>query len=140
MKDSGHAAVEMAMAAGVLLLPVALVVSAFGPWSERRVIADSVAAEAARAAVLQLDTDRGADVVNRAMANYSLDQGTVRLGWCGAQPSVGFAGGCSMDRGSVVEAALELWTPLIQTPWGGVGGLWVKGYHSEPVDLYRSLD
>ena len=91
MTEEGHAAVEFAMAVAVLMLPVILMVTAFGPWSERRVFAESAAAEAARAAVLSLDTAAG------------------------------------------------VWAPLFVTPWGPVGGVWVSGDHSEPVDLYRSL-
>ena len=75
--DRGHAAVEFAMAVAVLMLPVALVVTAFGPWSERRVFAESAAAEAARAAVLALDVSSGSDVVSRA---------TAGLAWLGKGP------------------------------------------------------
>jgi hypothetical protein len=50
MNDRGHAAVELGLAVGLLLLPVALVVLGFGPWSERRVFAEAASAEAARAA------------------------------------------------------------------------------------------
>lgn len=141
MRDRGHAAVELAMAVGVLLLPVALVVTAFGPWSERRVLAESAAAEAARIAVLRLDHQAGADAVQRAVANHGLDPSGVRLGWCGAEPAAltAPAGACPMARGTWVEATVEVWAPLVETPWGGVGGLWVTGSHSEPVDLYRSL-
>ncbi len=63
MRESGHAAIELALAVGVLLLPVALVVTGFEPWSERRVAADAIAAEAARAAVLELSIDAGAATV-----------------------------------------------------------------------------
>ena len=141
MNDRGHAAVELAMAVGVLLFPVALVVTAFGPWSERRVLAESSAAEAARMAVLQLDHEAGAEVVARAGSEYGLDQSSLRLGWCGAAPASlpAGAGTCPMVRGGVVQATVQVWAPLIVTPWGEVGGLWVTASHSEPVDLYRSL-
>ncbi len=139
--DRGHAAVEFAMAVAVLMLPVALVVTAFGPWSERRVFAESAAAEAARAAVLALDVSSGSDVVSRATAGFGLDQTLVRLGWCGSVPGSlpGGAGVCPMGRGSAVSVELEVWAPLFVTPWGAVGGLWVTAQHVEPVDLYRSL-
>ena len=139
--DRGHAAVELAMAIAVLMLPVALVVTAFGPWSERRVFAESVAAEAARAAVLALDERPGSDVVARAATGFGLDQSLVRLGWCGISPAPlpGGAGSCFMGRGASVSVAVEVWTPLLATPWGPVGGLWVRAEHVEPVDLYRSF-
>lgn len=141
MIDRGHAAVELGLAVGVLLLPAALAVLAFGPWSERRVFAEAAAAEAARAAVIELDTSAGTQVVIEMTANQGLSNDLVRLDWCGA---VDFGSGavpdrCSFDRGSVVTAEVQVWVPLIATPWGDVGGLWVGASHSEPVDLYRSL-
>lgn len=139
MRDRGHAAVELALAAGVLLLPVALAVLSFGPWSERRVTAEAMAAEAARAVVLELDHAAGAGVVSAATDAAGLDTGSVRVGWCGATPATIPAGACPLTRGSAVSATVEVWTPLVDTPWGHVGGLWVSASHSEPIDLYRSL-
>lgn len=139
MRDRGHAAVELALAAGVLLLPVALAVLSFGPWSERRVAAEAMAAEAARAVVLELDHTAGAQVVSAATDAAELDPGLVRVGWCGAPPATTPTGACPLTRGSAVSATVEVWTPLVDTPWGPVGGLWVSASHSEPIDLYRSL-
>jgi hypothetical protein len=132
MDDRGHAAVELGLAVGLLLLPVAIAVLAFGPWSERRVLAEAAAAEAARAAVIYLDVSPGASVVYEMAANHGLGPDLVRLKWCGGT-------GCSFDRGSTIGARVEVWVPLVATPWGEVGGLWVGASHSEPVDLYRSL-
>lgn len=141
MRDRGQAAVELALAVATLVLPVALVVAAFGPLAERRVLAEAAAAEAARAAVLTLDLSAGAEVAARAVQAHGLDLSLGRLGWCGAEPTSlsQASGGCPLGRGAVVEATVEVWAPLIQTPWGDVGGLWVRGRHAEPVDLYRSL-
>lgn len=140
MSDRGHAAVELSLAVGLFLLPVALAVLAFGPWSERRVFAEAAAAEAARAAVVHLDTASGALVVSDMAANHGLGQDLVRLGWCGAPPAdVASPGDCSFERGAEVTAEVTVWVPLVTTPWGEVGGLWAGAAHSEPVDLYRSL-
>ncbi len=140
MSDRGHAAVELGLAVGVLLLPVALAVLAFGPWSERRVFAEAAAAEAARAAVIELSTAPGSVVVSEMAANHGLGEGLVRLGWCGAAPTeLSDATGCSFERGTEVTAEVQVWVPLVATPWGEVGGLWVGAIHSEPIDLYRSL-
>lgn len=134
MTDRGHAAVELGLAVGLLLLPVALAVLAFGPWSERRVFAEAAAAEAARAAVIHLDTSAGDQVVVDMAANHGLAPDLVRHSWCGDAPET-----CSFDRGSQVTAEVQVWVPLFATPWGEIGGLWVGATHSEPVDLYRSL-
>ncbi len=141
MTDRGHAAVELALAVGVLLLPVALVITAFGPWSEQRVEAKAMAAEGARAAVLQLDLAAGQAQISADTESLGIDRSHVRVGWCGASPSAmdAPAGSCSLTRGSVVSLTIEVWTPLVTTPWGPVGGLWVTADHTEPIDLYRSL-
>lgn len=140
MTDTGHAAVELALATAVLLLPVALVVAAFGPWSERRVAAEAIAAEAARAVVLDLDMAAGAQSIETQAEHMGVDIDLLRVGWCDAIPSDTWSGSCLLTRGSVVSVTVQMWTPLVSTPWGPVGGLWVSGNHSEPVDLYRSLE
>lgn len=139
MKDRGHAAVELALAVGVLLIPAAIAVLAFGPWSERRVAAEALASEAARAAVLELSLSAGAGALAQHAEALQLDPDSVRIGWCGTVPENPAAGDCPLTRGSVVSASVEVWTPLISTPWGSVGGLWVTADHTEPIDLYRSL-
>jgi hypothetical protein len=141
VRDRGHAAVEFGLAVGLLLLPVALAVLAFGPWTERRVFAEAAAAEAARAAVIELSTVSGAVVVSDMAANHGYTNDLVLLGWCGGTPGEVASGGsdCSFARGSDVAAEVRVWVPLIASPWGEVGGLWVGAVHSEPLDLYRSL-
>lgn len=139
MRERGHAAVELALAIGVLLLPVAVVVTAFGPWSERRVAAESLAAEASRAVALSLDHSVGDSLVSDTMGELGLSPDLVRVGWCGAEPRPIPSGSCPLQRGSAVSVNIEIWAPLIDTPWGPVGGIWVSASHSEPIDLYRSL-
>lgn len=141
MRDRGHASVELALGIGLLLFPVVLVLTSFGPWLERRVVADAAAAEAARAAVLQLDHEAGLEVVESIIVAHGLSEQLVRLGWCGASPTeIGSpSGSCPLRRSTLVEARVEIWVPLLVTPWGSVGGLWAGGSHVEPVDLYRSL-
>lgn len=138
--ERGYASIEFAMAVGVILLPIALVVLSFGPWLERRVAAESAAAEGARTAVLELDVSAGSDMLLETTRSSGLADEHVRVGWCGASPASAPTGGCSFARGSAVEIDVEIWAPLFRTPWGEVGGIWVSGNHSEPVDLYRSLD
>lgn len=141
MRDDGHAAVEFALAAGALLLPVALVVLSFGPWLERRVVARAAAAEAARATAVLLDHRAGVDAVKDIAIAHSLSGELIRLGWCGTSPGAldAATGSCPLSRGSVVEARVEIWVPLFSTPWGDIGGLWANAGHGEPVDLYRSF-
>ncbi len=140
MIDRGHAGVELALAVGLLLLPVAIVVMSFGPWSEARVDAEAMAAEAARSAVIDLNQASGAATTRALATSLGYPEQSLRFGWCGAVPNVSGAGSCSFERGSSVDVVIELWTPLLATPWGEVGGIWVDASHSEPIDIYRSLD
>ncbi len=141
MNDRGHAAVELGLAVGLLLIPVAMAVLAFGPWSERRVFAEAAAAEAARSAVIELSTASGSAVLSEMTLNHGLEPESVRLGWCGQTPTglPNPAALCSFERGTEVTAEVRVWTPLVNTPWGAVGEIWVRAVHSEPIDLYRSL-
>jgi hypothetical protein len=139
MNDRGHAGVELAFAVGDLLLPVAVVVAGFGPWSETRVASEAIAAEAARATVLDLSHESGMAAVDSTAASMGLDRDLVRIGWCGASPTGDGSGSCGFERGSAVSVAVEVWVPVLSTPWGAIGGIWVVGEHSEPIDLYRSL-
>ncbi len=141
VNDSGHGAIEFALGVGLLLIPVAIVVLGFGPWSERRVVAEAAAAEGARTAVVALDVSVGARVVAEIAGNHGLEPVHVLLGWCGAPPgpTANAVGGCPLARGTVVEAEVRIWTPVVETPWGAIGGVWVTGRHAEPIDLYRSL-
>lgn len=141
MNDRGHAGIELALAVAVMLIPVAVVVTGFGPWSEARVLAESAAAESARAVALDLDHGSGVEVVNAIATNAGIESGLVRLGWCAEStgPLDSPAGACPLVRGGTIEARVEIWAPLIGTPWGDIGGLWVTADHSEPIDLYRSF-
>jgi hypothetical protein len=133
--------VELALGVALLLLPVALGVLAFGPWIERRVVAEAAAAEAARTAVVSLDLSRGGQVVSDIGSNHHFSPDTVRLGWCGSEPgpAAESVSGCSLARGSQVVAEVRIWTPLVATPWGSIGGVWVIASHAETIDAYRSF-
>lgn len=141
MRDRGHAAVELGLAVGLLLIPVAIAVLGFGPWSERRVFAEAAAAEASRSAVIALDTGPGTEVVWEMSYNHGLNIDDVRLGWCGGAPisPPGPASACTFERGSDVRAEVAVRIPLVTTPWGEIGGIWLSAVHDEPIDLYRSL-
>lgn len=141
MNDRGHAAVEFALGVGLLLIPVAIIVLGFGPWSERRVVAEAAAAEAARTAVVSLDVAAGNMVVAEIGANHGLEPQDVLLGWCGSAPAPvsEVVDACPLARGTIVEAEVRIWTPVVETPWGAIGGVWVTARHAEPIDLYRSL-
>ena len=137
--ERGQAGVELALAVAVLMIPAAVAVLGFGPWSERSVLAGAAAAEAARAAVVNLSTATGEEVAAEMSLNFGLDLTEMKLGWCGAEPVTGGAGTCPMSRGASVEVTVSVWVPLVTTPWGEIGGVWISRSHAESIDLYRSL-
>ncbi|HEY5890634.1 MAG TPA: hypothetical protein VIW94_08035 [Acidimicrobiia bacterium] len=137
--DTGHAGIELALGIGLLMIPVALLVLGFGPWVERSVLAEAAAAEASRAAVIATSVDAGTSVATEMGNNYGLTADHVRVGWCGAPPAQGGNGTCQFDRGSGIMATVEVWVPLVTTPWGTMGGLWLERSHVESVDIYRSF-
>ncbi len=99
MRDRGHAAVELALGAGLMLLPAAIVVLAFGPWAEHRVTAEAIAAEAARIAVIELDVTAGNVGLGAHAADAGIDPARIRVGWCGA----------SSDRGVLRRLRFHTW-------------------------------
>ncbi|MFO7293041.1 MAG: hypothetical protein FWJ92_04245 [Actinomycetes bacterium] len=131
MTQRGSAAIELALGIGLLVLPAVIVVLAFSPWLEARAFVRTAAAEAARAAVLADGVPAGTgEAVVAPMARAR-----------GYDASVVMCGGnqCSLDRGAYITAEVTVHVPLIDTPWGGIGGLAVTAFHAEPVDVYRSL-
>ncbi len=139
LADKGHAAIELALAVGLLLIPGALVVLGFGPWAESAVFAEAAAAESARTAAIHLDVTDGNALVDEMATNYGLTPDEYRVGWCGATPEASGNGDCLFGRGDVVSVVVEVWVPLVNTPWGTIGGIWIGRSHNEVIDLYRSL-
>jgi hypothetical protein len=143
VRDRGAASLELALGAGLLVIPALLVVVSFGPWLEGRAFARAAAAEAARAAVLSQGDPAvaGSELVADMVAGRGIDPALVRVSMCGG-PSLPPGSGqssCVLARGAMVTASVSVTVPLISTPWGPVGGLTVAASHAEPVDAYRSL-
>lgn len=137
------ASLELALGAGLLVIPALVVVVSFGPWLEGRAFARAAAAEAARSAVLAQGDPAaaGSALVADMAVGRGIDPGSVRVAMCGGPPLPAGAGQgyCLLVRGAMVTATVSVVVPLISTPWGPVGGLTVVASHSEPVDAYRSL-
>lgn len=143
MRDTGTASLELALGAGLLVIPALLVVVSFGPWLEGRAFARAAAAEAARAAVLSQGDPAaaGSALVGDMVTGRGLHPGSVSVSMCegpSLPPGAG-AGSCALVRGARVTATVSLVVPLISTPWGPVGGITVTASHAEPVDAYRSI-
>lgn len=131
MSQRGSAPLELALGLGMLVIPAALLVLSFGPWLEARTFVRAAAAEGARAIILA-DGSSGAGVglIGEMAEARGLELAEIEL--CGDES-------CPIDRGGYVTVRVAVDVPLIDTPWGTVGGLTVEATHAEPVDLYVSL-
>lgn len=132
MRERGSAALELALGVGFLIVPALVAVVSFGPWLEARSFVRAAAAEGARAAVLSVSDPAaaGTEAVADMAAGRGYEEYSIEM--CGG-------GECVLERGQFVSAGVTVDIPLIATPWGDVGGVTVRGFHSEPVDTYRSL-
>ena len=140
----GSAPVELALATGLLLVPIALLVLSFGPWLERRSFVRAAAHEAARLEVVSTGDEPGVVALVAAMAvGNGLDPAEVSLSLCGGPATTAGAALRSsclpLARGGLVTVEVQTRVPLVRTPFGDVGGVMVAARGLEAVDLYRSL-
>ncbi len=139
----GSASLEMALGAGLLLVPAVLLVLSFGPWLERYGFVRLASAEAARAVVLS-DGDAAAAraVVEDVARGHGIDPAVVAVGVCSEPRPLTAAGGwgCGpLVRGGTVAVVVAVRVPVLSTPFGEIGGIEIRHRRVEPVDLYRSL-
>ncbi|HSH60064.1 MAG TPA: hypothetical protein VK988_10565 [Acidimicrobiales bacterium] len=134
MKDQrGTVAVELSLALGLFLVPLALLVITIPTWPERQTVARAAAIEAARSAVLADSLDEGMGNGNAAVAqaarNYGLDPDQFRVAWGG-----GFG------RGQSMTARVTVRMPALVVPGLTAVEAWSwTASHTERVDDYRSL-
>jgi hypothetical protein len=137
MKERGSAAIELALGVLVLLVPIALLVLSFGPTLERRVLARSLAADAARALIAAEGSPLGA--VDRMLwqtASSGVLPEDVRIAVCGGGFRMLVAmDGCEIERHGAVEVTVEVAVDPQLIPGGPKRVLYT---HHEPVEAYRS--
>lgn len=129
----GQVPVEFALAVGLLIFPVTILVASLPVWVERQSAARVAAQEAAREVVLADTwadgTRSGALVAERVAANHGIPPGDL---------SVGFRG--ELERGAEVAALVTVRMPALVLPGIGSVGEWSWTVsHTEQVDLYRSF-
>ena len=124
----GFIAVEYALALGLILVPVGLLVITLPAWPERQTVARVAAEEGARTAVLTGDLAAGEAVAMEAVSNQGIDPNDIDIAWTG-----------STERGGQLTAAVTIRMPAIRVPAVATVGTWDwTARHSESVDLYRS--
>lgn len=131
--ERGTAALELPLAVGLLLVPVALVVVSLPAWPERQTLARAAAAEASRAVALAASWDEGVAeaqaVVADAARNAGFGPGDLTLDLTGG-----------LERGATVTASVTVDMPALPLPLVGTVGRWSwTADHTERVDDYRSL-
>ncbi|MBW3576907.1 MAG: hypothetical protein KY462_04040 [Actinobacteria bacterium] len=146
--DAGSAPLELALGAGLLLFPVAILALSFPVWVERQSMAQVAAQEAARAAVLAEDPRTAAAsavaLVARSAANHQVAADDVRV--CFSVHAVGSPpGACTgltgLPRGAAVTAHVTVRLPTLPFPGlrTAVGAVNYTVRHTEQVDTYRGF-
>lgn len=132
MSERGSAGLELVLGVCVLLLPTLMLVSVLPVWSERQIVAASVAREAARAFVLAPSASEGDRAARRMADQIARDHGL---------PPEAFALRLSgrWRRGATATAEVRTTVPALRLPLiGRVGRLVISVTHTEQRDPYRS--
>jgi hypothetical protein len=130
--EHGHVAIEFALAIGVLLLPVVMLVAALPTWAEHRHAASVAAREAAAVAVAAYPVDgraEAASAAREAVAHYGVAPDAIDVDFVRHE----------LRRGGTVSARVTIEMPALVVPGvGTVGGFHSSVVHSRRVDDYRS--
>ncbi len=139
----GSAPIELVMAIGLILIPMALLSLSFGPYLQRMVLVRIAAAEAARELVLSDGSEAGVvALIAEISRNHGVQASDVAVGFCGgaARPVTERPGsGCGPPaKGRDLTVTVTVMIPALVTPYGEVGNLTARASHTEKVGLYRS--
>jgi hypothetical protein len=133
-RERGFVAVELALAIGLLLFPVACLVLTMPTWAERRTTARAIVREVARViAGAGVCDDASAQGLTAIMArNLGMPEGNASM-------ELECRSGSDLEPGTELEAAVTVRMPAVQLPGIGSVGEWRwTARHRQPVDLYRS--
>lgn len=146
--QDGHVGLELALGAGLLVLPVALLVLTFPGWVERRSAAQVAAQEAARTAVVA-DVAAGTPSATRAVVaaiaeNHGLEADELDV--CLATHALGdppprCGGPLVLTRGGEVTAWVGVRVPVVRIPMLELvlAETRLEVRHTERIDRYRSF-
>ncbi len=150
-RDGGYAAIELAAGVGLILVPIVLMVLAFGPMLERRSFVRLASGEIARAYITSNGDHQAALTVISGLAEtYRIGPNDIRVGMCGAEPRPLAEGGATdcgpLANGQIVSVEVVVLVPVFTLPWRNgagdpvrVGGTEIGDTDYQMVDLYRSL-
>lgn len=132
--DSGTAAVEMPLAVGLLLLPIAMIVMLVPQWPERQTVARAAAKDAATVYANAPDPDNGA-----ARARASVAQAATNHGLTASQMTVELGG--EWCRACDVTASVTVVIPAVDVPFvGSVGSFTWTASSTARIDDYRDIE
>ncbi|MGH3442185.1 MAG: hypothetical protein ACRDUY_09120 [Nitriliruptorales bacterium] len=146
--QEGFVALEFALGAGLLVVPVALLVLSFPGWVERRSAAQVAAHEAARTAVVAHDIDAARTTIQALVATIGESHGLEpsELEVCLVAHELGVppppcAVPPSLARGGAITAWVDVKIPVVRIPALdlALAETTLTVSHTERVDLYRSL-
>ncbi|MEQ8438047.1 MAG: hypothetical protein RIB65_11185 [Ilumatobacter fluminis] len=132
-RDTGAAAIELPLAVGLLLMPIAVIVMLVPQWPERQTVARSAAKEAATLYANAPSRSVGIELAQQSVAQAAANHGlapaalTVALSndWC---------------RACTVTASVTVDIPAVAVPFAGtVGAFSYTTSSSARIDDYRSL-
>lgn len=130
--QGGFAGLELTLAVGFLLIPVACLVLTLPTWVERQTVARTAAREAARQLATAPSWSTGVAQADQAVAEIADNNGLNRNG-----VHAGYQG--SLTRGSTVTVRVTVDIPAVNLPlFGATGGFAYTATHDETVDAYRS--
>lgn len=135
-RQRGSVAIELALGAGLLLIPVAMLVLTVPTWSERQATARAIVREISRSAAIAGTCDPGAaNAIARSMAaNLGLDPADVRA-------ELDCVAGRLLPRGGRITAGVTVRMPAARIPGVTDVAAWSWTVrHTEPVDPYRSFE
>ena len=141
--ERGSAPIEMLLAIGLILVPMALISLSFGPYLQRMVFVRIAAVEGGRELVLSDGSEAGVlALITEIARNHGVEAGEVAVGFCGGtiRPVTDPPGpGCGPPtKGGRFTVTVTVNVPAFITPYGEVGQVTTGASHTEMVGLYRS--
>lgn len=128
----GSAPLELVLAVGLLLVPLACLVLVLPTWVERQSMARLAAREAARTVALAASWDAGAQAAADAARRIAGAHGVT-------PEEIDVALGGNLEPGASVVATVTVTMPAVVVPGVASLGAWSwSTAHAEPVDTYRS--
>lgn len=137
--DEGFAAAEWAVALGLIILPLVMVVGSIAPWIARQTMAREISQEAARRVVLSDSLESGRASAQRladaVVANYGLSEDDFEFVSIRTEPE-----GSSLIRGADVVVEVRVLVPALSIPGiGSVTEVWWNTTYVEHIDDFRSF-